>query len=84
MLLCVQPKTYNWEIVHAQTLVYGLIISVALQVWRKACARAAKEMGWDKVVVVQPVQLPSSENMLAELFEVIPPKSTSNPHIVQP
>ncbi|CAL5221384.1 g3567 [Coccomyxa viridis] len=38
---------------------------------RKVYARAAIEMGWDKILVVQPPQLKNSENMLAELFEAV-------------
>lgn len=53
-------------------------MAVGLQVCRKASARTAKEMGWDKLVVVQPRQLPSSENMLAELFEVHTPAPILN------
>lgn len=39
---------------------------------RKACAKAAKGIGWEKLFVVRPLQLESSENMLAELFKVRP------------
>lgn len=40
------------------------------QVRRDTCAAAAKEMGWEKLFVVQPLQLKYSRNMMAELFEV--------------
>ena len=42
-----------------------------MQIRRKVYASAAVKMGWDKILVVQPPQLKSSENMLAELFEVL-------------
>ena len=45
--------------------------SNCLQIRRKVYASAAVKMGWDKILVVQPPQLKSSENMLAELFEVL-------------
>ena len=32
-------------------------------------------MGWDELLLVQPAELKSSDNMLAELFEVHPPQT---------
>lgn len=68
----------HWLHAHAHILLTDTDMSCAisgkwidcLQVRRDACADAARKLGWDKLFVVVPAQLKSSDNMVAELFEV--------------
>jgi len=68
----------HWLHAHAHILLTYTDMSCAisgkwidcLQVRRDACADAARKLGWDKLFVVVPAQLKSSDNMVAELFEV--------------